>query len=75
MSARGEMRHDELNTAVLEPRPERVTVVAAIGNDPRGLLLRAPGAAAGDGYLGERRFRELDLRDVGRRNVHSERIP
>jgi hypothetical protein len=65
--------HDQVDAPLAEPLPELMTVVAAIGNQTRGLLLRPPRAGARDRHLGERGLGELDFRPVGRRKVHAER--
>lgn len=67
------MRNDEVNAPVLQPLPELPTVVAAIGDDPDRLLLRATGPDAPHRYGRKRRFREVTLREIGGRKVHSER--
>lgn len=64
---------DELNPSTLQPPPQLATVVAAIGDDARGVLPGTPRPHAADGYGGERRFREMALREVGGGQVHSER--
>ncbi len=73
MRTGGLMRRDKLNPTALQPPPELTTVVAAIGNDARGVLLRTPRARAADRYRGERCFREMAFREVRGGQVHSER--
>jgi hypothetical protein len=67
------MRHDEVNAAVTEALPQGTAIVAAVGDQARGLLLRVARALARDRHLGERGLGEVDLRPVGSRKVHSER--
>lgn len=67
------MGDNQLDAATLQPLPQGATVVAAIGDNAGGLLLRTSRARTAHGYRGERRFREVALGEIGRRKVHSER--
>ncbi len=68
-----EMRDDQLNAAPFQADPELPAIVPAIGDDALRVLFRATRPRAGDGDVGERRFRELRLGEIGRRKVHCER--
>ena len=63
---------NQLDTALLQPLPQRIAVVAFIGNDaPR--FRPWPSAPAWDLYLRERGFSEVDLVWRGRRQECSQR--
>src|SRR6516165_3107712 len=72
MAPSAQMRRDEIDAAVLHSLPERVPVVAAVGNDALWILSRAASPSR-NSYFVERRFGEAGLGGTGRRKVHSER--
>jgi len=66
------MRCDEIDAAIFHSLPQRVPVVAAIGDDALGIFARTTSPSR-NGYLVEGRFGEAGLGGTGRRKVHSER--
>jgi hypothetical protein len=66
------MRCDEIDAAIFHSLPQRVPVVAAVGNNALGILARTTSSSR-NSYFVERRFGEAGLGGTGRRKVHSER--
>lgn len=67
------VRRDEVDASSAEPLPQRSALVPAIGNQPRRLLPRPPGAAARDRDRGECGLGEADLGHRGSCQANSER--
>jgi len=70
----GLVRHDQLDTSLLQSSPQRVAIVSLIANQSLRLLARtAPPTARGNTDRGEGRFRQFDFRRGGRSQVISQR--
>jgi len=68
-----EMWHNQIDAAAMESFPERPAIIAAVGDEPRGLHARTPRPATRDGDLGERALEELTLGHRGSFQENSER--
>lgn len=67
------IRHDQRDPTGGQARAQRVTVVAAVGDDPRRLLARTAGRSSRHGDGVQRRFEERDFRRGGRGDMYSQR--
>ena len=67
------IRRDQLNSAPLEPTPQRVTVIAFVGDDPPGIFPRTAASFSWNHYCLNRLFNQRHFRRRGRRQPASER--